>query len=66
MIRVLLDKGQELREQYAGILDTKAANRRSLRDLAAQGFLDDNELLELDELYPPRKQGEEPEGEATE
>lgn len=58
MTRTLLDKGHELREQYAGILEVKAANRRSLRDLAAQGFLSDEELLELDELYPPRKNGE--------
>lgn len=61
MVEILLDKGHELQEGYAAFLEQKNANRRSLRDLATQGLLTDEQILELDELYPPRVKSDEDE-----
>lgn len=52
---ILLDKADELREQYAGLLTQRNANRQDLRNMAEQGFLSDEELQHMNEVYPPRK-----------
>lgn len=61
MTQVLIDKGHELQEEYDGILQMRAANRRSLKDLAVQGLLNEEELATVDELYPPRERKSEEE-----
>jgi hypothetical protein len=61
MGKTLLDKGWELREEYTKLLAQRAANRRSLRDLATQDLLTHEEALEVDELYKPRQANEDEE-----
>ena len=50
----MIDKGHELQEQKRQLLDQIAANRRSLRDLAVQGMLSEEEFLAVEEMYPER------------
>jgi hypothetical protein len=51
----LIDKGHELKEAKASVLDQIAANRRSLRDLATQGLIDEDQYVLVLELYPERE-----------
>lgn len=55
MTQVLIDKGHEMQEEYENLLRKRAANRRSLKDLAEQELLSEDELAIVDELYPPRE-----------
>lgn len=55
MIETLLDKGEELREEYSENLRQRDANRKVLRDLEIQGMLTESESDRLLELYPPRE-----------
>jgi hypothetical protein len=55
MTQVLIDKGHEMQEEYENLLRKRAANRRSLKDLAEQELLNDDELAAVEELYPPRE-----------
>lgn len=51
---VLIDKMYELQEQYDGVLATREKNRRTLRDLAEQGVLSDEQTAQVYEVYPER------------
>jgi len=55
MAEILIDKGHELQETYDGLLQQRAANRRSLKDLDVQGLLTDEEAQAVEELYPQRE-----------
>lgn len=55
---ILLDKADQLREEYSTLLNQRAANRQDLRNMAEQGFLSEEEILHMNEVYPPRKRGE--------
>lgn len=59
MGRTLLDKGQELRENYSTLLQQRNANRETLRNLDIQDLLTEDEKEEMLELYPPRRTSEE-------
>lgn len=50
----LIDRGHALREEYAELLEVRAANRRTLRDLLAQGLLTESQAVAVEELYPER------------
>ena len=57
----LIDRMYELEEQYRDILDARAANRRSLRDLVSQGMLSNEQVTAINEIYKeraPRGSGE--------
>ena len=54
-VDVAFDAAYELRESYGSFLTRRKANRDQLRSLAAQGYLSDEQVAELDELYPPRQ-----------
>jgi hypothetical protein len=51
----LIDRGHALQEEAAALTEQKAANRRSLRDLATQGLLSEDEAIAVEELYPSRE-----------
>jgi hypothetical protein len=55
---ILIDKAHELEEQYREILEKRAANRRSLRDLDAQELLTAEQSALVEELYPQRQRAE--------
>ena len=61
----LFDTAYEIREQYSTLLKARQANRESLRNMAAQGHLDAEQLQELEELYPERKRAAEEAEEAA-
>lgn len=53
-VSTIFDKAYELQEQYTNVLEARAANRRSLRDLATQDLLSEEEVAAVEELYPRR------------
>lgn len=63
---ILLDKADQLREEYTNLLNQRAANRQDLRNMAEQGFLSEEEIAHMNEVYPPRKRGESDELDAVE
>lgn len=58
----LVGNAEDLQAEKEGLYDRIAANRRSLRDLDAQGLLPEETSLWLAEFYRPKRRGvEEPE-----
>jgi len=53
------DDAYAIREAYAELVNRRKANREQLRSFAAQGLLDDEQVAEMDELYPKRTKAEE-------
>lgn len=51
----LLDNAFELQEEYSSILSRRADNREAIRNLATQGVFSDDQMAQIDELYPPRQ-----------
>ena len=51
----LIDKAHEIQENISLLTEQRAANRRSLRDLATQGMLSKDEYAAVEELYPTRE-----------
>jgi hypothetical protein len=51
----LIDRGHAIGEEIKALTDQRAANRRSLRDLAVQGLLDEEQTELVEELYPTRE-----------
>jgi hypothetical protein len=51
----LIDKAHEIQENIAALTEQRAANRRSLRDLATQGMLSEDEYAAVEEVYPVRE-----------
>lgn len=51
----LIDRGHEIGEEISGLTEQRAANRRSLRDLATQGLLSEEEFAAVEEIYPTRE-----------
>ena len=51
----LIDKAHEIQENISLLTEQRAANRRSLRDLATQGMLSEDEYAAVEELYPTRE-----------
>lgn len=50
----LIDRMHELEEQYRETLDSRAKNRRSLRDLLSEGMLSNEHAAQVEEIYPER------------
>jgi hypothetical protein len=50
----LIDTMYELQETYESLLETRAANRRSLRDLMSQGKMSEDQTDAILEVYPER------------
>jgi len=51
----LIDKAHEITEGISQLTEQRAANRRSLRDLATQGMLSEEEYATVEEIYPTRE-----------
>ena len=58
-VEVAFDDAYILREEYTEFVARRKANREQLRSLAAQGKLSDEQLAELEELYPKRTKSDE-------
>lgn len=58
-----LDEAYAMREQYTEYVARRKANREELRNLAAQGHLSDEQLGEVEDLYPKRQAKEQEEEE---
>lgn len=52
------DEAYQIREEYQKFLERRKANREDLRNLAARGKLSEEQLAELEELYPARQKAE--------
>lgn len=65
IVQDLFDKGHELQEEYAALLQERSGVRDSLRNLAKAGMLTEPQLADLEELYPERKRNAEEVGDET-
>jgi hypothetical protein len=50
----LLDRMVVLENEYRELLEARAANRRTLRDLVADNMLTDEQAMAVLEIYPER------------
>lgn len=67
-VEVAFDEAYQIREEYTGetgLLARRKANREDLRSLATRGYLSDEQLAELEELYPARARSEQEEEESA-
>jgi hypothetical protein len=55
LVAELFQVAENLADEKVELLARIGANRRSLRDLASQGLLDDTQAALVDEIYPPRE-----------
>jgi hypothetical protein len=55
LISLVFNRATALKEAKEGLYEQLAANRRMLRDLAAQGLLSDEQQAQVIELYPPKQ-----------
>jgi len=55
LISLVFQRATQLKEAKEGLYEQLAANRRMLRDLAAQGLLSDEQQAQVIELYPPKQ-----------
>jgi len=55
LISLVFQRASQLREAKEGLYEQLAANRRMLRDLAAQGLLSDEQQAQVLKLYPPKQ-----------
>lgn len=51
----LFKVGRDLRKEKEDVMDRQAANRQTLRNLEAGGFLTAEEKKILADMYPPRE-----------
>lgn len=54
MASLLIDKMYELQETYESVLSVREKNRRTLRDLADQNLLTEEQVAAITEVYPER------------
>lgn len=62
---VAIDDAYAIREEYQRFLQRRRANRQELRNLAQQGYLTEEQLTEVEDLYPARKVAEQEQEEAA-